>query len=120
MNKSSKRYKVVKRRGKEISLVVGEDLHFDHILDLTGKSMVGKFSRIRVGKELIHRWIMETWNPISRYWLTFHILGYRWLCFLFNSQWDVDRILKGSWFLYRTIITIKPWYPLFDAKEEFA
>jgi hypothetical protein len=47
-----------------------------------------------------------------------HLLARGWLIFIFRSKEDVVLVLKEVWFMDRSYMSIKPWNPLFDAKEE--
>jgi hypothetical protein len=55
--KGKKWWKVVKSQGSGVSLVVGEDVGVNQILDLEGKTLVGKFMGWRVTLEQLGSWI---------------------------------------------------------------
>ena len=48
------------------------------------------------------------------------MLSRGWLGFIFCSSEDVNVILKGSWFLDNALLSLKPWAPLFDHKNDFS
>jgi hypothetical protein len=100
--------------------VVGEDLCVDRILDLSGKTLIGKFLGRRIGMEQICRWVNEVWNPILEYGPTYRILSRGYLGFIFHSGEDVNVILKRSSFMDTELLSLKPWAPLFDHKNHFS
>ena len=118
---AKRKWKVVRSRGGGVPLVVGEDLCVDQILDFSGKNLVGKFIGRRIGNmEQLCRSIKEVWNPILEYGPTYHILSRDYLGFIFHSGEDANVILKGSWFLDSELLSLKPWAPLFDHKNDFS
>jgi len=59
------------------------------------------------------------WVPILGYRFSFHILSRGKLGFLFSSKAEALFIIEGSWFMDSSFLSMKPWHPLFDAKDEF-
>jgi hypothetical protein len=71
-------------RGGGDSLVVGEDIRVDQILDLVGKTLVGNFLGRWVGMDQIQRWVNEVWFLVLGYGPNFHLLSRGWLGFIFH------------------------------------
>jgi hypothetical protein len=58
------------------------------------------------------------WGSGLGYIQVAHLLARGWLNFVFHSEEDVVSVLKEVWFMDRSYLSIKPWHPLFDAKNE--
>jgi len=113
-----KKRKVVKSGGEGVALVVGEDFQVSWIVDLEGKAIVGKFCGQCLTMSLISVWMESAWGLIIGYVPTFHLLSWGWICIVFHSKEDVDKIISGIWYWDQYLFCVKPWHPLFNAHEE--
>jgi hypothetical protein len=99
--------------------VVSEDLRVSQIYRSRWSIVVGKFCGHRVSMSSINSWTQQEWAPLIGYGPIVHLLAHGWLGFIFRRKDDALQILKGCWFMDKNILSIKPWHPLFDAREEF-
>jgi hypothetical protein len=74
---------------------------------------------VKSGDGLFISWMERHWGTKLGYTPEeAHFLARGWLGFIFRSEEDVVSVLKEVWFMDRSYLSIKPWNPLFDAKEE--
>jgi len=51
--------------------------------------------------------------------MSFNVLYYGWMWFLLKYEVEAILILKGAWFMDSYFLSMNPWNPLFDAKNNF-
>jgi hypothetical protein len=93
-----------------MSLVVGEDIVVNQILDLSGCTLVGKFVNERIGMDYLLIWIEENGDPILGYTIAIRLLARGWICFNFHKEKYVAYVLKEVWFMDRSYMSIKSWH----------
>eukprot|EP01018_Ginkgo_biloba_P002298 Gb_28324 [translate_table: standard] len=85
-----KKRRVIKSHGGGISLVVREDIRFDQIGLLEGKTLVGKFLGRWVSlstlRDWMRDWIKMEWAPLLGYGPIFHLLAKGWIGLIFRDE----------------------------------
>ncbi|KAH9290043.1 hypothetical protein KI387_034160, partial [Taxus chinensis] len=113
-NPCRKSYKVIKRKESKLKLVVGEDIHVDHISQLLGKTLTGKIFGRQIASTTLNDWLQRNYHLLIGYGPFYHILTRGWISFSFQTERDAEKILGGHQFWGSAIFSLKPWHPIFD------
>jgi hypothetical protein len=93
--RGKKRKKTLKSKGGNISLVVRKDIGLGDIMDLDGRSLVGKFMGRCIFAKTLGAWVSLKWVPLLGYTPSLHTLAHGWLGFIFKEGKNAKIILKG-------------------------
>jgi hypothetical protein len=113
--KGKKCVKLLKVRKK---LVFGEDITMQPVVDLTSKTLMGRFHGRLISEKNLASWIKRVWNLVLGYFSNCHMPVIGWLAFLFNIEEDVAIILKARWFWGSVVLSLKKYVPGFDPRLE--
>jgi hypothetical protein len=100
------------------SLVFGEDIDMDRVVEFSELVVVGRARGKRLGVVFLRSWVDNTWGSNITRPPSIRLLAKGWFAFVFSASTDVLWALSKTWSMVGTPIVLKRWTPNFDAKRE--
>jgi hypothetical protein len=89
------------------SLVFGEDIAMDRVVEFLELAVVGRARGRRLGTVFLRSWVDNSWGTKLSSFPSIRLLAKGWFSFLFKASSDVSWVLSKTWTMVGTPIVLK-------------
>jgi len=99
-------------------LVLGEDVTMSQVIELSSKSLIGRFYGRFILESKLLEWIERVWTHVLGSKSGYHRLVRGWMAFHFRTTDDARKIVGIIWFEGTATFSLEKWTPSFDTRSE--